>query len=131
MGTTGRRLPLARVVSQGHLTLEPMATAVHDAATRVTGATIDAAVRGPLGGIRWAGREPARRHRSRPGSRKRRMDSRPIRISMSTAAILLPSSSGPEDDAQFQGEVVAVTPRAIRMLEVDFWRVDTVVLRAD
>ena len=46
-------------------------------------------------------------------------------------AALLPSSSGPADDAQFQGEVVRVTPRAVRILDVDFWRVDTVVMRAD
>lgn len=58
-------------------------------------------------------------------------DLEPIRISMAEMAALLPSSSGPADDAQFQGEVVRVTPRAVRMLDVDFWRVDTVVMRAD
>lgn len=58
-------------------------------------------------------------------------DLEPIRISMSEMAALLPSSSGPADDARFQGEVVRVTPRAVRMLEVDFWRVDTVVMRAN
>ena len=55
----------------------------------------------------------------------------PIRISMGEMAALLPSSAGPADDAQFQGEVVRVTPRSVRMLDVDFWRVDTVVMRAD
>ena len=55
----------------------------------------------------------------------------PIRISMGEMAALLSSSSGPADDAQFQGQVVRVTPRAVRMLDVDFWRVDTVVMRAD
>lgn len=58
-------------------------------------------------------------------------DLEPIRISMGQMAALLPSSSGPADDAQFQGEVVRITPRAVRMLDVDFWRVDTVVMRAD
>lgn len=58
-------------------------------------------------------------------------DLEPIRISMSEAAVLLPASSGPEEDAQFQGEVVAVTPQAVRMLGVDFWRVDTIVMRTD
>lgn len=58
-------------------------------------------------------------------------DLEPIRISMGEMAALLPSSSGPADDAQFQGEVVRVTPRAVRILDVDFWRVDTVVMRAD
>lgn len=60
-----------------------------------------------------------------------RDDLEPIRISMGEMAALLPSSSGPADDAQFQGEVVRVTPRAVRMMDVDFWRVDTVVMRAD
>ena len=57
-------------------------------------------------------------------------DLEPIRISTGEMAALLPSSSGPADDAQFQGDVVRVTPRALRMLDVDFWRVDTVVMRA-
>jgi hypothetical protein len=46
-------------------------------------------------------------------------------------AVLLPSSTGPADDAQYVGEVVQVTPRAVRVLDVDFWRVDTVVIRAE
>lgn len=58
-------------------------------------------------------------------------DLEPIRIGMGEMAALLPSSSGPADDAQFQGEVVRVTPRAVRMLDVDLWRVDTIVMRAD
>jgi hypothetical protein len=58
-------------------------------------------------------------------------DLEPIHINMGQMAILLPSSTGPADDAQFVGEVVQVTPRAVRMLDVDFWRVDTVVIRAD
>lgn len=58
-------------------------------------------------------------------------DLEPIRISMAELAALMPSISGPADDAQFQGEVVRVTPHAVRMLDVNFWRVDTVVMRAD
>ena len=50
---------------------------------------------------------------------------------MGQMAILLPSSTGPADDAQFVGEVVQVLHRAVRVLDVDFWRVDTVVIRAD
>lgn len=58
-------------------------------------------------------------------------DLEPIRISMAEMAALLPSSSGPADDVQYRGEVVRVVPRAVRMLDVDFWRVDAVVMRAD
>lgn len=58
-------------------------------------------------------------------------DLEPIRIDMSHMAALLPASSGPGDDASYIGEVVRVVPRALRMFDVDFWRVDTVVLRAD
>lgn len=58
-------------------------------------------------------------------------DLEPIHINMGQMAILLPSSTGPADDAQYVGEVVQVTPRAVRVLDVDFWRVDTVVIRAD
>ena len=58
-------------------------------------------------------------------------DLEPIHINMGQMAILLPSSTGPADDAQFVGEVVQVTPRAVRVLDVDFWRVDMVVIRAD
>jgi len=35
------------------------------------------------------------------------------------------------DGAEVLAEVVQITPRAVRMLDVDFWRVDTVVIRAD
>lgn len=59
------------------------------------------------------------------------VDLEPIRVSMGQMAALLPSSSGPADDAQFQGEVVRITPRAVRILDSAFWRVDTVVMRAD
>lgn len=55
----------------------------------------------------------------------------PIRVSMGQMAALMASSEGPADDADFVGEVMQVTPRAVRMLDVDFWRVDTVVIRAD
>lgn len=58
-------------------------------------------------------------------------DLEPIRISMSEMAALMPVSSGPSDDAWFQGEVVRVTPHAVRTLDVDFWRIDAVVMRAD
>lgn len=58
-------------------------------------------------------------------------DLEPIHINLGQMAVLLPSSTGPADDAQFVGEVVQVTPRAVRVLDVDFWRVDTVVIRAD
>lgn len=55
----------------------------------------------------------------------------PIHIHMGQLAVLLPSSTGPVDDAQYVGEVVRVTPHAVRVLDVDFWRVDTLVVRAD
>jgi hypothetical protein len=58
-------------------------------------------------------------------------DLEPIHINMGQMAILLPSSTGPADDAQYVGEVVQVTPRAVRVLDVEFWRVDTVLIRAD
>jgi hypothetical protein len=58
-------------------------------------------------------------------------DLEPIRINMGQMAFLLPSSTGPADDAQFMGEVVQVTPRAVQVLDVDFWRVDTIVIRSD
>jgi len=58
-------------------------------------------------------------------------DLEPIHIHLGQMAVLLPSSTGPADDAQFVGEVVQVTPRAERVLDVEFWRVDTVVIRAD
>lgn len=58
-------------------------------------------------------------------------DLEPIRIRMDEMAVLLPASSGPADDAQFQGQVVHVTPRATQVLDVAFWRVDTIVMRAD
>lgn len=58
-------------------------------------------------------------------------DLEPIRINMGRLAALMPSSNGPADDAQFIGEVVHVEPRALRLMDVDFWRVDTVVIRAD
>ncbi|PUE45231.1 hypothetical protein B9Z47_16525 [Limnohabitans sp. 2KL-1] len=58
-------------------------------------------------------------------------DLEPIHINLGQMAVLLPSSTGPADDAQYVGEVVQVTPRAVRVLDVDFWRVDTVVIRAE
>lgn len=58
-------------------------------------------------------------------------DLEPIHIHLGQMAVLLPSSTGPADDVQFVGEVVQVTPRAVRVLDVEFWRVDTVVIRAD
>lgn len=55
----------------------------------------------------------------------------PVRIITSQMAALMPASSGPADDAGYHGEVVRVVPRAVRALDMDFWRVDTVVMRAD
>lgn len=56
-------------------------------------------------------------------------DLEPIRISMDEMAMLLPIGSGPSDDAQFRGEVVRVIPDATHLMDVTFWRIDTVVMR--
>lgn len=58
-------------------------------------------------------------------------DLEPITITMSDLAAMMPSSTGPADDAMYRGQVISVVPRAVRMLDVDFWRVDTLVTRAD
>lgn len=51
-------------------------------------------------------------------------DLEPIRISMGEMAALLPSSSGPADDAQFQGEVVRVAGATRRVdLNKNRWTV--------
>ena len=58
-------------------------------------------------------------------------DLKPIRIVMSEVAALLPLGSPESDDASFHGEVVGVAPRAVRSMDVDFWRIDVVVMRID
>jgi hypothetical protein len=58
-------------------------------------------------------------------------DLEPIHIDLTKMAVLMPTDSGSEDDAYYQGEVVRIEPHAVRMLDVDFWRVDTVVMRPD
>jgi hypothetical protein len=58
-------------------------------------------------------------------------DLEPIRFRMDEMAALLPNSNGPVDDAEFPGQVVRVVPRAVRILDMDFWRIDTVVIRPD
>lgn len=57
-------------------------------------------------------------------------DLEPIRISVGEAAMLVGANSGAADNAMYQGEAVRVIPRALRMMGVDFWRVDAVVIRA-
>lgn len=56
-------------------------------------------------------------------------DNEPIRISLATMAALFSVKSS--DDAEFQGEVVTITPRAVSILECYFWRIDTLVIRND
>ncbi|MGH8147314.1 MAG: hypothetical protein ACREPY_13395, partial [Rhodanobacteraceae bacterium] len=58
-------------------------------------------------------------------------DLEPIRIDMSRATMLMPASEGPADDAAYMGEVIAVTPHALRILDGSFWRVDVLVMHPD
>jgi hypothetical protein len=45
--------------------------------------------------------------------------------------MLVPSIKGFSDDALYLGEVVRVTPDAVRILDTGFWRVDVIVIRDD
>lgn len=56
-------------------------------------------------------------------------DLEPIRIMMGRAAYWMSASSGPADDAAFQGEVVAVEPAYASLLGTTLWRVDVTVMR--
>lgn len=56
-------------------------------------------------------------------------DLKPIRFDMSRMSMLVPVGKGEPGDAQFQGEVVHVEPNSVKFLEVNFWRVDVIVMR--
>ena len=58
-------------------------------------------------------------------------DLEPIRFNIGGGTVLLPSSNGFSDDALYLGEVVRVTPDAVRVLDTSFWRVDVIVLRSE
>jgi hypothetical protein len=55
----------------------------------------------------------------------------PIRINIGGGTMLVPSIKGFSDDALYLGEVVRVTPDAVRILDTGFWRVDVIVIRDD
>jgi hypothetical protein len=54
-------------------------------------------------------------------------DLEPIRIDARKATMLWPT--GFSDDSGYMGEVVRVTPNAVRMLDTSFWRVDVALIR--
>ncbi len=56
-------------------------------------------------------------------------DNEPIHISLATMTALFSVKSS--DDAEFQGAIITITPRATSILECYFWRIDTLVIRND
>jgi hypothetical protein len=55
----------------------------------------------------------------------------PIRINIGGGTMLVPSIDGFSDDALYLGEVVGVTPDAVRIFDTGFGRVDVIVIRDD
>jgi hypothetical protein len=55
----------------------------------------------------------------------------PIRINIGGGTMLVPSINGFSDDALYMGEVVRVTPDAVRIFDTGFWRIDVIVIRDD
>jgi hypothetical protein len=58
-------------------------------------------------------------------------DFEPVRFDMSHMTMLMPASDGPSDDVGYMGEVMAVTPNALRILDGVFCRVDVLVMQPD